>query len=502
MVSTINNNEEKMIQKLDVVLINPGDKKQVYQDLGNDYSAVEPPFWSAALAANLRNHEISVMIIDSNAENLSPEETAQKVVDLNPLLAAVIVYGSQPSASTQNMTIAGKICKAIRNVLPIKIALGGLHPTALPTQTLQDESVDFVIAGEGHITLRELCVRLRSNASDFSNVPGLWYYDQNGKISSAPLAEITSDISSILPVAAWDLLPMQKYKAHNWHCFDHIDQRMPYAAIYTSLGCPYNCIFCCINALFGKSGIRYRKPEIVLDEIDLLVTRYNVKNIKIIDELFVLDVRHYIKIVDMLNERNYGLNFWAYARVDTVNTVQLEKMKKAGINWLALGIESANPEVRDKATKRMHVKDIKQVVRQIQDAGIRVIGNYIFGLPEDTVDTMQQTLDLAIDLNCEFANFYCAMAYPGSKLYQIAVEQKWELPDSWHGFSQHGYEMMPLPTNYISAKDVLQFRDKAFHSYFENPKYLSMLNSVFGKGVEQHVQDMVKTRLRRKLLGN
>lgn len=293
---------------------------------------------------------------------------------------------------------------------------------------------------------------------------------------------------------------MEKYKAHNWHCFDDIENRIPYGAIYTSLGCPYSCIFCCINAPFGKPGIRYRSPELVVKEIELLVNNYGIKNLKIVDELFVLNEKHYMTIVNSLIGKGYDLNIWAYARVDTVKKENLKKMKKAGINWLALGIESANPDVRDGVQKRMRVSDIKNLVQTIQNAGIRVIGNYIFGLPDDNPETMQETLAMAMDLNCEFANFYCAMAYSGSKLYEIAVKEGWELPKEWHGFSQHSCEMLPLPTKYLSAKEVLRFRDDAFHNYFESPNYLNMIEQKFGYKVKEHIQEMTKTRLKRKLL--
>jgi radical SAM superfamily enzyme YgiQ (UPF0313 family) len=293
---------------------------------------------------------------------------------------------------------------------------------------------------------------------------------------------------------------MEKYKAHNWHCFDDLNNRMPYGAIYTSLGCPYSCVFCCINAPFGKPGIRYRSPELVLKEIGLLVDNYGIKNIKFVDELFVLNEKHYMTIVDMLIKKGYDLNIWAYSRIDTIKPENLRKMKKAGINWLALGIESANPDVRDGASKKMRVNDIEKVVRTIQDAEIRVIGNFIFGLPDDTIKTMQETLDMAMDLNCEFVNFYSAMAYPGSQLYDIAIKEGWELPKGWHGYSQHSYETLPLPTKYINAREVLKFRDESFHKYFENPKYLEMIEIKFSKGVREHIQEMTKTRLKRKLL--
>ncbi len=486
-------------RKADVVLINPGDRKQIYQDLANSISAIEPPFWVAVLGAFLRNSDFGVEIIDANAENISPEEVSNLVNEIKPYLSAVIVYGSQPSASTQNMTIAGKICNALKNNTSSRVAMGGLHPSALPKKTLEEEDVDFVIEGEGFYTLQNLLEKLRKLSDDFSSIPGLWFFD-NGAVKNNSQVPLVQDLDEVLPLAAWDLLPMEKYRAHNWHCFDNIEDRIPYGAIYTSLGCPYSCVFCCINAPFGKPGIRYRNPKLVVEEIGLLVNKYGIKNIKIVDELFVLNEKHYMTIVELLIERGYDLNIWAYARVDTVKLANLQGMKKAGINWLALGIESANPEVRDGASKKMRENDIKKVVRTIQESGIRVIGNYIFGLPEDTIETMQETLDLAIELNCEFANFYSGMAYPGSQLYEIAIKECWQLPKEWHGYSQHSYDILPLPTKYISAREVLKYRDDAFHIYYSNPEYLMSIEKKFGEEVKLHIEQMSYTRLKRKIL--
>ncbi|MCG6533242.1 MAG: B12-binding domain-containing radical SAM protein [Syntrophales bacterium LBB04] len=490
-----------MKRPVDIVLINPGDKKQIYQHLADETSAIEPPFWAAVLAAFLRNHGFSLQIIDANAENLAPEDVATTVNELNPYLTAVIVYGSQPSASTQNMTVAGRICTCLKNNSSSKVAIGGLHPSALPKRTLEEEDVDFVIAGEGPLTLKALTEAIKNNSTNYTGIPGLWYYNQ-GAVQHNPMAPLIKDLDEFLPIAAWDLLPMEKYRAHNWHCFDDLEHRAPYGAIYTSLGCPYSCIFCCINAPFGKAGIRYRSPQMVVDEIGVLVNRYGIKNLKIVDELFVLRDEHYMAIVDLIIEKGYKLNIWAYARVDTVKTDNLARMRKAGIQWLALGIESANPEIRKGAEKKMKVRDVKEVVRNIQDSGIRVIGNYLFGLPEDTRATMEETLEMALDINCEFANFYSAMAYPGSKLYEMALREKWALPAEWHGYSQHSYETLPLPTKFITARDVLSFRDESFHKYFENKKYLLMIEQKFGSNVKEHIQRITKTRLKRKILEN
>jgi radical SAM superfamily enzyme YgiQ (UPF0313 family) len=242
-------------------------------------------------------------------------------------------------------------------------------------------------------------------------------------------------------------------------------------------------------------------PESVIREIDLLVDKHGVKNIKFVDEMFVLNRNHVLGICDRLVEHGHDLNIWAYARVDTVKDEFLDKLARAGFRWLALGIESGSKHVRDGVEKgRFGSPEILKVVKKIQDAGINVIGNYIFGLPDDTRESMQETLDLALEANCEFANFYCAMAYPGSKLYGMAVEKNWRLPDSWIGYSQHSYETLPLRTEALTSAEVLKFRDDAFHRYFTNDGYLARVRRKFGEDVVSHIRDMTGIRLRRKLL--
>jgi anaerobic magnesium-protoporphyrin IX monomethyl ester cyclase len=340
---------------------------------------------------------------------------------------------------------------------------------------------------------------LKSNKS-YTQVPGLWYVE-NGNPKCGPPAKLVDPDQ--LPMTAWDLLPMEKYRAHNWHCFDHIDQRHPYAVVYTSLGCPFNCSYCNIHALYdGKAGIRFRSPEKVVEEIDYLVKNYKVKNIKFLDELFALNEDRVNRICDLIIQGGYDLNIWAYARVDTVNERMLKKMKQAGINWLAYGFESASAEVRRGVAKKFGEDVVSKAVAMTQAAGIYIIGNYIFGLPDDTMKTMRETLDMAKEFNFEYINFYAAMAYPGSQLYLDAVKQGIALPEAWYGYSQYAYETIPLPTKYISAAEVLRFRDQAFKEYLSNPKYLDMMLKKFGPEVVKHIKGMLKYDIKRKLLEN
>src|SRR5262249_46397051 len=161
-------------------------------------------------------------------------------------------------------------------------------------------------------------------------------------------------------------------------------------------------------------------------------------------------------------ERDYDLNIWAYTRVDTVKEGMLEKLKAAGLNWLAFGIEAGGGGVPGGVGKGFWQQEGADVPGRGWGGGSNVLGNFIFCLPEDNHETMQATLDLALDLNCEFANFYSAMAYPGSALYERAIRQRIPLPEKWTGYGQHARDCLPLPTKYLTAREVLQFRDDAF----------------------------------------
>ena len=485
------------MHQFDIVLVKPGSQKQLYGELsGFELTAVEPPLWGAILAGYLRQKGYSVVLLDAEVEGWSCEEAARRVVELRPLLAVVVVSGANPSASTPNMAGAGAIARAVKEQSPaMRTMLWGLHPSALPERTLREEGADFVCQGEGLYTLPKLLDALKAQAGELP-IEGLWHW-KDGRIVSNPMPRVFPDLGE-LPMPAWDMLPVERYRAHNWHCFGHVESRSPYAVIYTSLGCPFRCSFCCINALFGKRGIRYRPPERVVEEIDYLVTKRNVRNIKIIDEMFVLKKEHVLRLCDLIAQRGYGLNFWANARVDTVDAELLSAMKRAGINWVCYGFESANESVLNEAQKGYDPKTVDAVVRMTRDAGVYILANYVFGLPEDDLRTMEQTLAQAMEMNAEWANFYCATAYPGSALYEKAVAKGWPLPESWQGYSQHSYEMLPLPTNHLSGPEVLKFRDEAFHRYFSNPAYLEMITRKFGAETAAHVRKMTSHRLKRK----
>ena len=300
--------------------------------------------------------------------------------------------------------------------------------------------------------------------------------------------------------ADWNSFKMNRYKAHNWHCDWGNKQRSPYGVIFTSIGCPFSCKFCCIKDFYGETYVE-RDLEMVIDEIDILVEQNDIKNFKMMDELFFYRKERVEKFCDMLIERDYGLNIWAYARIDTVQDFLLEKMRKAGIRWLGIGIESGNEAIRKSSMKgSFSNKKIKEVLQNINDYGIYVGANFIFGFPEDTMKTMQETLDFAKDLKCEFNNLYTMMAYPGSELYNMAVEKGWKLPETWSAYSQYSYDCHPIRTNTLESAQVLKFRDEAFLSLYTESSYLSYIEKTFGRKAVESINAMTDVKLKRKLL--
>lgn len=444
------------MKQLDLLIVNPGNRIKNYQWLASSISAIENPIWAGLLATFIRNRGHSVSVLDANALALTPKQTTERIAAVNPRLVAIAVLGQNPSASTQLMPAVSDICRASKEWAPeVPLILLGDHIAALPDRTLSEEQVDFTCSGDGAHTLSELINALKGRRRpDFSSVPGLCYRD-GARIISSSLASLTAEIDHLSQGIAWDLLPMERYRAHNWHCFDRLHERSPYAALYTTL---------------PPNDFRRFSPDTVIREVDLLVQRYGVSNIKFADELFMLDCEHVLGICDQIISRGHRLNIWAYAHVDSIRPEMLSILKSAGINWLAFGFE----------TGVLH-SEIKDTIRSVHEAGIHVIGDFVFGLPEDDYSALQARLDLARELECEFVNFSCAMAYPGSPHYNRAVNSGVALPDHWGGYAQYSADSLPLSTKHLSGAEVLAFRDRAFVSFFTDPTYVARVGRIFGR---------------------
>jgi radical SAM superfamily enzyme YgiQ (UPF0313 family) len=293
-------------------------------------------------------------------------------------------------------------------------------------------------------------------------------------------------------------LPIERYRAHNWHTWGRKDHS--YGATFSSISCPFKCEFCCVRDFYG-SDYAQRDPQLVVADIQALVTR-GVTNFKMMDELFAINNKGVHQVLDLLAASGLGkiINIWAYARIDTVSADLLKKLRQAGVLWLAYGIESGNPDIRRSVMKGNFTNQkIADVIHMTKDAGISIVGNYMFGFWEDTLATMQETLTFAQELNCEYANFYCVTVYPGSVLYDEMKARGVDLPRSGSEFAQMSPNFKPVPTQHVTAGQVLTFRDQAFKAYFAAPGYQSMMQDKFGGEVVKEIETMLSVNLRDKV---
>ena len=509
----------------DVLFVSPNISTKIYQELANKYTAIEPPTWSLLLAKSCMSVGFKVKILDCNAENLNIEDSYIKINEINPRLICMVVYGQNVNAGTTSMTSATELSNYLKQQkITSLISYIGSHVQALPIQTLKKEkSIDFAFTNEGVYALWNVLKLKKISIENLSKIKGIAYRDSNDNIifNKTEIVVPNEKMDEHLPGYAWELLPYKNkpfdlYRSPMWHA-EYVDEnRSPYAAIQTSLGCQFKCSFCMINILNRNdneeigvantySNMRYWSPNFIIKEFDKLLD-YGVKTIKITDEMFLLNPKYYKPLCEMLSKRNIddSLKIWAYSRIDTVKRKEiLSLVRKAGIKWLALGIESGDKSVRLEVSKgKFEDVDVNKVIQQVHESDIEVMANYIFGLPGDTKESMQKTLDLSIELNTMGWNAYASTPLPGSELYKIATKKGHNLPKNYEGYSFHSYEALPFPNENLTAAEMLKFRDEAFNIYHSNQKFLDKVLKKYGKAAAQNVKDMTKVKLKRKILEN
>jgi radical SAM superfamily enzyme YgiQ (UPF0313 family) len=521
---------------IDVLFITPNNSNGIYQELSNKYSAIETPTWSLLLAQSCRSQNYKVAILDCLAENLKDEDAYKRIKKLNPRLLCFVVYGQNVNAGTTNMSGATRLAKFLKNNdKSYVISFIGSHVQALPIETLKKEKdIDFVFSNEGVYALWNV-LKLNSfeeknggaggglgalNQEKLKKINGIVFRDLNNDIifNKAEKVVPQSRMDLDMPGYAWDLLPYNKkpfdlYRSPMWHAEYNEEHRTPYAAIQTSLGCQFKCEFCMINIVNRNdeqeigvagnySGMRFWSPEFIIKEFDKLIS-YGVKTIRIVDEMFLLNPKHYLPICNLLKERNKNdnLKLWAYSRIDTIKKKEnLELVRKAGIKWLALGIESSDKKIRLEISKgKFEDIDIRKIVKMVESADIDVMANYIYGLTGDTRDTINKTFELSKELCTRGWNTYAAMALPGSYLYKYSIDNNIELPEDYEGYSFHSYNSQPLPTKNLSAGEILKIRDEKFIEYHSNPEFLGRILEKFGDKAVSNIKQMLSVKIKRKL---
>jgi anaerobic magnesium-protoporphyrin IX monomethyl ester cyclase len=398
---------------MNVLLINP-QSTGVFSTFGINL----PPMGLLYVAASLEQagHMVAVRDLALQGEKLSSSDLK---------CADVVGISSDSTRIEKAMVVARQASAAGKPVV-----MGGPHPQFLAEEICVSGAVSYIVKGEGEPVFPELLAALEQNG-DPAAVRGL-FYRKNGRLFETADAE-RPDVEA-LPWPARHLVDLQRYSG----CVDEV----PVTPLVTSRGCPGACHFCSSSNFFGR-GWRFRSAESVLAELDEIYNRYGFRAVAFLDDNFTLLPERVEKIADGLIERGYGLKLWNFSRVDTIvrNPGMVQKLAKAGARTVYLGIESDSENTLNSLGKSTSISDVEQAVTLLKENRIEVFGSYIIGNLDEKRDHIERTIDLAIRLDTNIAQFSILTPYPGTQLYQEIKDRiftrRWKFYDGLHLVFRH-----------------------------------------------------------------
>lgn len=445
---------------------------------------MEPPHGLAYIAANLRYHGFQVLPLDAKRKHLKTDQTSQLAISQHLDMIGI-------TAMTPDIVWAARIAEGIKKVLPdIPIIVGGPHVTALPEQTLAEfPAIDIAVIGEGEFTMLELAEAFKAGQlqTRLADIGGICFRN-NGKITKSEPRDFLKDLD-ILPFPAWDLFPQH----HNKSSYP----------VYATRGCPFGCKFC--QRVLGNR-IRRRSVKNIVTEIEMLLTEFNADGFWFADETFGANRKWTVELLDLLIEHDMAkrAKWHAQTRVDIITEELLTKMKQAGCDGVAFGVESGNREILRKTGKNINLDDVEKAVKLAQKINLKTRSFFILGHPYETMETIYDTIDYAAKLNTTFVSFAVMVPYPGTAVWKLAQQKEAGynyVSENWDDYRKH--LSMPLgfkniPPNVLRNLDkkaylVFYWRNRRFKDLFDFLwgyrrlilSYLSTRISSFLKGVNR-----------------
>lgn len=435
----------------------------------NEIPQFSPPLGLAYIASVLREQGYTIEIFDSVI--LEPHEHEEdehfhlganwstikdKISNYSPDIVGI------SSMFTCQAECMHRVARLVKDVdANIVTVVGGVHPSALPEETLKDENVDFVIIGEGEETMLNLVERLR-NKLPTEEIDGIGFR-KNRQIFIKPKASFVHNLDE-LPLPAWDLLQIKEYaKLRVGH--GPFVKKTPFFSVVTSRGCPGKCIFCAVHSIFGYQW-RARSPQKVVDEIEILKRDYGINEIHFEDDNLLLSNKRMEAICDEIIERRLDIS-WTTPNGVNINYLDrniLSKMKRSGCFSLCFGIESGNEYVRSNIIKKpIPVKQARKVIGWCRDLNIWTNGFFILGIPGENKETFRETIDFAKQLDLDSASFFIATPYPGTELLRFCKERKY-LEDNFN-VNKLRVTDASIRTESFSPEDLIVWRKKAYREF-------------------------------------
>ncbi|NOR13763.1 MAG: radical SAM protein [Candidatus Aminicenantes bacterium] len=431
----------------EVILLNPPGDKLYIRDYYCSFSSKADYYWppqDLIYLSGILNEEYSVRVIDAIINRQTEDDVLSEIEDSG---ARALIFTTGTATMQSDLRLMERV-KAKTNMKIV--ASAGILPFIGHEFLKRYEYIDALLLD---FTSPDICVFLRSNEQLDDPLQGLITRKNGQFIQSTEKLPLTYTV----PVPRHDLFDFKKYRIP-------IARRFPFTVVVTSLGCPHNCGFCTAGAF----GYRTRDVDGVIDELRLL-THLRVKEILFQDPTFTINTNRVVELCSKMVDNGFDFTWSCNADIKSFNEDKIKHMKAAGCHTVSLGIESGSDKILQKYSKKITTEEIKSTIRMLNAYKIRVLGYFIIGLPGEDEDSIRQTIDLAKQLDIDFASFAIATPDVGTPLRREALQKGWMRADE-DVFDSTDFPV--LETGNLSKEDVWKLRSQAVREFYLRPSYL------------------------------
>jgi len=443
-----------------ILLLNPPDR---FTLVGNNPEIIDeerghnPSLGLLYLAAYLKknNPEHKVKILDSQVEELTYAELKEVIKEDVPDIVGLPAM----TFTIKDVIRTINLIKSINE--DIVVVLGGPHVNLFPDETISIKGVDFVVLGEGEPAFLDLVNNI-SNFERLKEIGGL-VFRENGHIVNTGTRPLIQDLDA-LPFPRRDLTPYKKYTSL-------LATSSVVTTMFTSRGCPYKCSFCDRPHLGNK--FRYRSAENVVAEIEECI-EMGIGEILIYDDTFTVNRQRVVDICNLIIKKNLRFTWDIRARVNTVDYDLLKLMKTAGCARIHYGVESGNPEILKILKKGITLDQVQTAFKLSKKVGISTLGYFMIGSPTETKETIMQTINFALNLDCDFAHFTITTPFPGTELYRDALKQGIIKEDVWKEFALNPLADFtpPIWNENFTTEELADLLKLAYKKFYTRPGYI------------------------------
>ncbi|MFH0733371.1 MAG: radical SAM protein [bacterium] len=415
-----------------------------------------PPLGILYLAAYLQKYsEYQVEILDCQVEELDYGQIESKIKEKNP---DVIGLTTMTFTLIDVLNIA-KIAKKINS--KIKVILGGPHVDIYPKETINQPNIDYLVLGEGEKPFKNLLDNI-NQLQQLYQIKGIVFKDKKEIINNGR-DEFNKDLDS-LPFPARQLTPYHKYSSV-------LSNVQPITTMFTSRGCPYNCLFCDRPNL-GKI-FRARSPKNVVDEMEECL-KMGIKEILIYDDTFTVNRQRVLDICLEIQKRGLNINWDVRARVDTVDKELLKAMKISGCQRIHYGVEAGTQKILDVLKKGITLEQVKKAFKLSREIGLETLAYFMIGSPTETEEDILETIKFAKKLNPDFTHITITTPFPSTDLYRMGLERKIWPNDHWQKFAENPSIDFSPPfwEKILSKEELISLNQKAYRAFYFRPKYI------------------------------